>query len=273
MAKVVGIVAGGGQFPLLLARSVKQKGHRVAAVGLSGQTSEALASQVDFYREIHVGQLGKLIKLLKGAGVEEVVFAGRVKKPRSVLEARPDLRALKVWRRLRSRNDDHILRAVAEELEAEGLRVVSATEYLDFLLTPEGVLTRRRPTKEEYQDIVFGWSMAKAIGELDIGQCVVVKERVVIAVEAMEGTDATILRAGSLVKEAVVVKVCKPRQDTRFDLPSVGKGTIKTMLEAGARVLALEAGKSLFFDREEALALADEAGLTIVGLMSVNSEQ
>ncbi len=263
---VVGIVAGGGQFPALVAQGVKRKGGQAVIIGLAGQVNQELASQATVYQEIKLGQLGKLLKLLKKFGVEEVVFAGKVRKPSSLWHVRPDLQALKLWQRLRNRNDDQLLRAVAAALEAQGFKVVSPTKYLDDLLTPEGVLTKRSPTKEEREDIRFGWQMAKAIGKLDIGQCVVVKDRMVVAVEAMEGTDATILRAGQLARDVVVVKVCKPQQDTRFDLPAAGIQTILTLQKAGARVLALEAGRSLFFDREESLALANEAGITVIGL-------
>ncbi len=263
---VVAIVAGGGQFPVLVAQGAKKKGAQVVVIGLAGQVDRDLASHATVYEEIKLGQLGKLLKLCKELGVEEVVFAGKVRKPASLWDIRPDLQALKLWQRLRSRNDDQLLRAVAEEIEAQGFKVVSPTHYLDDLLTPEGVLTQRAPTKEEEEDIRFGWEMAKAIGRLDIGQCVVVKDRMVVAVEAMEGTDATILRAGDLAKGVVVVKVCKPQQDTRFDLPAAGLQTILSLKQAQGRVLVLEAGRSLFFDREQALALADQAGICVVGL-------
>ncbi len=266
MRKCIGIVAGGGQFPMLLARKAREMGHKVVVVGLSGHTNHLLAKEVDIYHEIRIGQLAKLIKILREEGAFEVTFAGRIHKPKALWEACPDLKALKLWRSLVNRNDDHILRAVAKELETNGLRVVSPTKYLDFLLTPSGVLTKKAPTKEQWEDIIFGWGIAKAVGELDIGQCVVVKDRAVIAVEAMEGTDATIQRAGKLIKGAVVVKVCKPGQDIRFDLPSVGLETIESMIKAGAKVLAIEAEKSLFFDRERALHLADQADMVVIGI-------
>ncbi len=266
MQKCIGIVAGGGQFPFLIAKKAKEFGYKVVAVGLSGQTDSLLAKEVDIYHEIRVGQLGKLIKILKKERAFEVTFAGKINKPKALWDARPDLKAVKLWRSLVSRNDDHILRAVARELETNGLKVVSPTKYLEFLLTPKGVLTKRKPSREQWEDIIFGWGIAKAVGELDIGQCVVVKDRAVVAVEAMEGTDATICRAGELIKGAVVIKVCKPKQDIRFDLPSVGIKTIESMIKAGAKVLAIEAGKSLFFDREKAIQLADKAGIVVIGI-------
>ena len=266
-APVVGIVAGGGQFPLLCARAVREAGGRVVAACHRGETDPRLESEAHVSRWFHLGQLGRLLGFFRKEGVEEVIFAGTIAKRRIFFDVRPDLRALALWRRLGSRLDDNLLKAVASELEGEGFQVVSATRYLHDLVTPRGVLSRRAPSREEWEDIRFGWRIAKEIGRLDIGQCVVVKERTVLAVEAMEGTDATIRRGGELARGgAVVVKVCKPHQDLRFDLPSLGVATIETMAQAGAAVLAVEAGRSLFFDRGEALELARRRGVAVVGL-------
>ena len=262
----IALVAGEGLYPYLFAERVKSLGHRLTIITFSGYQTEGLVPLADAFYEIRIGQLGRLLRLLKREKVEEVAFAGAINKPRALWEARPDWRAWLLWRRLKARHDDHILRGVAEEIERLGIRVISPTVYLPELITPEGVLTRRRPTRNQWEDVIFGYSMAKALGELDIGQCLVVKDKMVVAVEAMEGTDATIRRAGDLVQEAVVVKVCKPKQDPRFDLPSAGARTIETMLEAGAKVLVLEAKRSLFFERERALALADEAGMVVIGV-------
>ncbi len=262
----VGIVAGGGQFPRLVAEELRKRALKVVIIGLRGQTDQRLLECADVYEEIGLAQLGKLLRLLKRHRVDEVIFAGKVKKPSSLWQARPDLSALKLWHKLRSRNDDQLLRAVASELENQGFKVVSPTRYLDSILTPQGVLTKRAPTQDEWEDIRFGWEIAKAVGNLDIGQCVVVKERIVVAVEAMEGTDATILRAGTLAKDTVVIKICKPIQDRRFDLPSVGKGTIASMIKAQAKVLCIEAKQSLFFDQKEAIKQADQVGIAIVGV-------
>jgi DUF1009 family protein len=193
-------------------------------------------------------------------------MAGSIAKPKA-LDIRPDLRALKLLGMLRDKGDDVLLRAVARELESEGMPVVSPQDILPSLLTPAGVLTRRKPTDQEAADLRAGWDMAKAVGRLDIGQCVVLKKGVVAAVEALEGTDETVRRGGRLAGPgAVVVKVCKPDQDQRVDLPSVGTETIRTMAEAGATCLGVEAGKSLFFDREAALEQADKAGICVVGV-------
>ncbi len=263
---MIGLIAGGGKYPLLFAQAVKARGLPLTILAIKGEGGAALKSFADRYYEVPVTRLGKLLKIIKREKITEVAFAGHVRKSKALLKARPDLKTLLLWSSLQTRNDDEILRAVAKEIEKAGARVISPTQYLPELLTPQGVLTRQSPSPSQWEDIIYGFSVAKALGELDIGQCVVVKDKMVVAVEALEGTDATIKRAGELVKGAVVVKVFKPRQDPRFDLPSAGLETIVTMKEAGARVLALEAGKSLFFDREKALSLAEEAGIVVVGV-------
>ncbi len=263
----IGIVAGGGQFPLLCIRAAKKRGLNTVVVAHKGDTDKAVAAEADNTQWIHLGQLGKLIKTFKKCGVRQVLFAGTITKKNIFKDVRPDLRALSLWRKLDRRLDDAILRAVASELETEGLEVISATCLLTDLAAPAGVLTTRAPTKGELEDIRFGWKIAKKIGELDIGQCVVVKDKVVLAVEALEGTDNTIRRGGRLGREgAVVVKICKPNQDHRFDLPSIGAGTIKNMIDVKASVLAVEADKTLLFDKEAMLRLADRAKIAIVAL-------
>jgi len=194
-------------------------------------------------------------------------MAGGITKGRLFTHLRPDLRALKLLSRMKHVGDDGILRAVAAELEGEGIMIVSPTRYLSELLASEGVLSRRQPTAAEMQDVQFGCMIAREIGKLDIGQCVVVRRQAVLAVEAIDGTDATIRRGGLLAGDkAIVVKVAKPTQDLRFDVPAVGLGTIEVMREVKASVLALEAGKTLLFDREEALQLADQAKIAVIGL-------
>lgn len=262
----VALVAGKGLYPYLFARAVKDRGQRLVVITFKGQSENAVKELADAHYELRLGQLGRLLKILRKEKVEEVAFAGAINKPQAIWQARPDLKAVLLWKKLRTRHDDELLRAVAEEIESLGIKVISPTSYLPELLTPRGVLTQKSPNRKQWEDIRFGFAMAKAVGELDIGQCVVVKERMVVAVEALEGTDATILRAGELLPDTVVVKVKKPRQDDRFDLPSAGPKTIETMIKAEAKVLALEAGQSLFFERERALALADEAGMVVVGV-------
>jgi DUF1009 family protein len=263
----IGLIAGNGRFPKLFAENARRLGYRVSAVALTGETDAALEQCVDRIHWISLGQLGKLIKVFKGDGVGQAVMVGGVKKTHLFANIRPDFRALALMRRLTVRKDDMILRAIAAELEAEGIRIRESTFGLEGLLVEEGRLARRSPTKSEWRDIEFGWEVAQTIGKLDIGQCVVVRDRVVVAVEAVEGTDQAIRRGGALAKGgAVVVKRFKPQQDLRFDLPTVGTGTIEVMMESGASVLAVEAGKALFLDRAEAIAMADKAGIAVVGI-------
>ncbi len=264
---VLGLVAGGGQFPLLCARQARSQGIDVVAVAHHGETDpeiENLAGRVEW---IHLGQLGKLIKIFRKTGARQVLFAGSITKARIFRDVRPDFRALNLWRKIDRRLDDQILRAVASELETEGLEVIASTALLPHLFAPSGPVTRKRPGRSQWKDIRFGWNLAREIGRLDIGQCLVVKDRAVLAVEAIEGTDQTILRGGRLGGPgAVVIKVCKPNQDIRFDLPSVGIRTVENMKETGASVLAVQAGKTLIFDREDVVNLADDAGIAIVGI-------
>ncbi len=248
-------------------------GIETVVVAHNGDTDEAIEKEADRTKWVYLGQLGKLIKTFKKAGVQKVVFAGTITKKNVFKDIRPDIRALNLWRKLDRRLDDAILRAVAKELESEGMEVISATHLLTDLAAPAGVLTRRSPTKQEMEDIKFGWEIAKRIGELDIGQCVVVKDKVVLAVEALEGTDNAIRRGGELGKTGTtVIKICKPNQDLRFDLPSVGLKTIQTMTEVKASVLAIEAGKTLVFDREEALELADKADICVLAIQHEEME-
>ncbi|WP_045210951.1 LpxI family protein [Desulfonatronovibrio magnus] len=262
----LGIVAGGGQFPFIVAKGALDKGMRVAVIGFDNDTDPAISELAHAMKWIKLGQLGRLISFMRDQHVREIVFAGPVNKPRA-LSLRPDMKALKLLFKLSSRNDNALLTAVINELEAEGFKVVSALQYTPQLQAPAGNLTKRKPDDREWEDIHFGWPIVRQIGALDIGQCIVVREKAVIAVEAIEGTDATILRAGSLIKEGfTVIKTFKPDQDNRIDLPAMGLATIETMIKAGARCLAYEAGKSLFFDRDKAARLADKHKITIVGL-------
>lgn len=264
-SETVGLIAGGGQFPLMVAESAKRHGFRVVAVAHKGETESSLTDKVDKITWIKLGQLGQLIKALKKEGVRETLMAGTITKKRMFENIMPDLKGLSIMSKLAIFHDDDILRAVAEELAKEGIEIVSSTLYLPELLAPSGCLTSKKPNKGEREDIEFGWMVAKELGRLDIGQCVVVRKKTVLAVEAIEGTNETILRGGKLGREeVVVVKMSKPNQDLRFDVPSVGLETIKVMSEAGASVLAVEAGKTLIFDREEMITRADEMGICII---------
>lgn len=265
--KKIGLIAGNGTFPIAFARAAKEKGMQVVAVAHEGETMPELAQWVDGIFWIKVGQLGKLISIFKEQGVRDALMAGGIKKTRLFGGGMPDLRGAALLAKMAFKKDDSILRAVADELESEGITIRESTLYLDNLLAPSGVLTKRKPSKDEQKDIEFGWLMAKEVGRLDIGQTVVVKDQAVLAVEAIEGTDEAIRRGGRLCgKGAVVVKICKPEQDLRFDLPAVGLQTIKTMDEVKAACLAIEAGKAILFDRETVIAEAERAGICVVGV-------
>ena len=268
----IGIIAGGGQFPLLFARAVHRQGIKVYAAAHRGETDETLADEVDRLQWVRLGQLGRIINFFKDEGVTKTVFIGSITKTDIFRDVRPDLKGLGLWNKIDIKQDDAILRAVADRLEKDGIEVVASTKYVPELLFPQGVLTRKKPTKEQKNDIVFGWKIARALGSLDIGQCVVVRNQTVLAVEAIEGTDAAIRRGGSLGKErTVVVKLRKPHQDLRFDLPAVGEKTIASMLEVKAAVLAVEAGYALFFDRESVIRTADAAGIVVLGVSETAS--
>ena len=263
--KKIGLIAGGGQFPILFARAARQNGVEVVAVALKGEADELLESEVDLCSWVSLGKLGRMIETFQKAQVTEVAMAGAVAKTKLFSKIRPDWKAVRLLARMLHKKDDAILRAFTEELEAHGIIVRPSTLFLPELLAPPGILTRRRPNARERRDINFGWNLAKEIGKLDIGQCILVRDQAVLAVEAIEGTDDTIRRGGRLGKsEVVVVKVCKPNQDLRFDVPAVGLQTIETMKEVGASVLVVEAERTLMFDREKMIQAADDARIAIV---------
>lgn len=262
---MLGLIAGGGQFPLMVAEAARRNNFHVLAVAVNGETDPSLADKVDEIVWIKLGQLGQLIKAFKKGGVYEALMAGTITKKRMFENVMPDLKGLAVMSKLAVFHDDDILRAVANELAKEGIEIVSSTAHLPGLIAPSGCLTRRRPDKTENEDIRFGWTVAKELGRLDIGQSVVVRNKTVLALEAIDGTDETILRGGRLArKKAVVVKVSKPGQDLRFDVPSVGLETVKVMSHVKASTLAVEAGKTLLFDRSEMIEYADKSGIAII---------
>jgi len=261
---VLGIIAGSGQFPLLVARSARKSGLQVVAVAHRGETDPALEAEVDSITWVRLGQLGQLIKTLKKHDVCSAVMAGGIRKLKMFENVMPDLKGIGLMSKLAIFHDDDILRAVSGELKKAGIEIVSSTTHVPELVAPPGVLTRRRPSRGEMQDIHFGWRIAKELGRLDIGQCVVVRRKTVLALEAIEGSDETILRGGRLGQErVVVVKVSKPEQDMRFDVPSVGAQTIESMLKVKASALAIEAGKTLLFNKDEMISLADRGGISI----------
>ncbi|PID76398.1 MAG: hypothetical protein CSB24_06850 [Deltaproteobacteria bacterium] len=263
----IGIIAGGGQFPLLFIEAARQAGRQVFVAAHASETDPAVADAADGSCWIKLGQLGKIIKFFRKNQVEETVFLGTITKTRIFRDVLPDIKGLTLWNRIDTKQDDAILRAVAAALEREGVRVLESTLYLQHLLFPQGVLTRKKPSASQIKDIEFGWKNARIIGQMDIGQCVVVRDCSVMAVEAIEGTDAAIIRGGTLAGErAVVVKLKKPGQDFRFDLPATGLQTIESLKKVKGSVLAVEAGQSLIFDRQEMIRAADEAGLVVVGV-------
>ena len=266
----IGLIAGSGQFPLIFARAASAKGYRVFAVGYVNEADPALADTVAALEWLHLGQLTRLVRFFRQHGVGEAVMMGAVRKTRMFSDVRPDIQAIALAARMRHTHDDGLLRTFADFLEKKGVRIRPSTFLLPELLAPEGCWTRRRPSRSEEKDIALGWRLAKEIGRLDIGQCVVVGGGSVLAVEAIDGTDAAIRRGGRLGKgTAVVVKVCKPDQDLRFDVPAIGTDTVRSMQAADARVLTVEAGKAVVFDRHQMVAMADRHGIAIVALSGV----
>ena len=264
---IIGLIAGTGELPKAVASEAREKGFHVVAVGLEPLADRSLSSYVDEMKWVNVGKLGRIIETLKRAGVTKAVMAGKV--PKSLLykgDITPDLRAVKLLFTLKDRSDDSILLAITKELEKDGITLLNTTDFCRDMLTPEGVLTEEDLTDDEWKDIRFGWRIAREMGRLDIGQTVVIKGQAVMAVEAIEGTDEAIKRGGFYAGGgAVVVKVSKPSQDMRFDVPAVGLGTIRAMAAAGARVLALEPEKSILLQKERLLQEAGEAGISVVG--------
>ncbi len=262
----VGLIAGGGQFPLLFCERARQEGFRIVAAAYIDEADPRLAHQVDAIEWMHLGQIRRLIRFFRKNRVTEAVMMGSIQKTRMFTDVRPDSKAIALLLRMISTHDDGVLRAFAETLEKEGIRIRPSTFLLPELLAPEGVWTRRHPSRSETADIDLGWRCAREIGRLDIGQCVVVGGGTILAVEAIEGTDAALSRGGQLGKgNAVAVKTCKPNQDIRFDMPAVGVQTVRSMQNAGIGALAVEAEKTVVFDRLEMIALADRLGIAIVG--------
>ena len=267
----LGLIAGNGRFPCLVLEAAHAQGRPVTVVAIKDEAEPALVAAAEargaVLHCVSLGQLGKVISVLKAASITEAVMAGQVKHVKIFSDFMPDLTLLSVIRKLTSKNTDSLIAAVADVMQEKGIGLLDSTAFLSPLLAAEGVLTRRAPDAREEGDLAFGYAQADAVAGLDIGQTIVVKDRAVVAVEAMEGTDATIARAGQLAGAgAVVVKVAKPKQDMRFDVPVVGVPTIAAMRAAGATTLSVDAGKTLLIDGPAALvAAADEAGIAVVG--------
>jgi UDP-2,3-diacylglucosamine hydrolase len=283
----LGLIAGNGRFPFLLLDAARARGVEVVVAAIKEETDPAMdvRAAADPGIAVHwlsLGELSRLIETFQRAGIRQAVMAGQVKHKQIFSSIRPDWRLAKLLLNLRTRNTDTLLGAVAKVLSDEGIELISSTAYLEPLLAKQGVLTARAPTPEEQQDAAYGRSVAMALAGYDIGQTVVVAGQACVAVEAMEGTDAAIERAGSIMKtlagedepstpassllqrHLTVVKVAKPKQDARFDVPVIGPQTIRTMQHAGATCLAVEAGRTLIFDLESVRDLADKAAIAIV---------
>jgi UDP-2,3-diacylglucosamine hydrolase len=262
----LGLIAGNGRFPFLVAAAGRRAGRRVVAVAIKEETDPGLEAEVDEIHWVSLGQLGRCIEALKGGGVSEAVMAGQVKHRQIFAGIVPDLKMMGVLARLALKNTDSLIGAVADALGREGIALLPSTAFLrDEMATP-GAMTRRRPSADELKDVAYGQEVARALAGFDVGQTVVVKDRAAVAVEAMEGTDEAIRRAGRIAGAGcTVVKVAKPRQDVRFDVPVIGPGTVAAMAEAGARVLAVQAGATLLLDRAPLLAAADRSDVTVWG--------
>lgn len=267
----LGLIAGNGILPLEFAKSAKAKGYEVIAVAHREETDQRL---VEFVREctwVRVGELNKLIKSFTRAGVKQVAMAGGLSRVKIFGGIKPDLRSLKLLARLKSFKDDIILRGIAEEIEKSGIKIVSPGLLLTECIPTSGVLTKRDLSAEEKENAKIGWEVAKLIGSCDIGQTVVVANKTVVAVETIEGTDETILRAGKLVGGGlVVIKVAKPQQDLRFDLPTIGVKTIETMRTAKANALVIEEGRAMILEPEKVVRAANDAGIAVVVLSNLS---
>jgi UDP-2,3-diacylglucosamine hydrolase len=263
----LGLIAGNGQFPFLVADAAKRQGRRVVAVAIREETFPDLEGRVDAMHWVSLGQLGRCIEALKGEGVTEAVMAGQVKHKQIFSGVVPDLKMMALLARLVVKNTDSLIGAVADVLAREGIRLLPSTALLEEHMATAGAMTRRKPSRDERQDIDYGRRVARTLAGMDLGQTVVIKHRAAVALEAMEGTDEVIRRAGKLAGAGtVVVKVAKPRQDMRFDVPVVGAGTVEVMRESGARVLALEAARTLLLDKGRFVAAAEAADIAVWGM-------
>lgn len=264
----IGLIAGGGKFPLLFTQKARGHGYKVIGAGFHSETDPQLAELTHRFEWLYLGQLSKLIRYFKSHGVTRALLMGSISKANIFKDIRPDFKALAFIAKTAGTHDDNILSSFANLLEKQGITLVPSTFLLPELISPKGCWTKRKPDRAEKKDIRQGWKLAKAVGRLDIGQCLVISNGTVLAVEAIDGTDATIERGGGLSRGngATVVKLSKPHQDLRFDLPAAGCTTIETMHRSGANLLVLEAEKSISFDREKMIALANKYNICITAV-------
>lgn len=270
-----GLIAGGGRFPLLILSAAKKQGHEMVAVAVKEETLPEIEHLAEHCHWISLGELSKLIKIFKEENISEVIMAGRVQHARIYSSIRPDWKLLILLKSLRRKNTNSLIGAVASVLAEEGIQLLDSTEFLAPHMAVEGPNTDRELTENERGDVDYGREIAQSLAMYDIGQSVVICERACVAVEAMEGTDAVILRAGGFSngRRLTVVKVAKPNQDMRFDVPVVGPTTIAKMKRVSATALAVEAGKTLLIDRDALLVAAKEADIAVVGFHSLQNVQ
>ena len=261
-----GMIAGNGSFPFLVLDGARKAGVDLAVVAIKEETDPRIEEGDEEVTWVGIGQLGKMISFFKRRDVTRVIMAGQVKHAQLFSGSIPDLRMVKMLWGLPRRNTDALIGGVADELAKDGIELIDSTYFISEQLAPEGVLTKRKPSEVEAANIEYGLHIAGEIARLDLGQTIVVRAQACVAIEAMEGTDATIRRAGELAKgKLTVVKVAKPDQDMRFDVPVVGVPTVRAMIDAGATCLSVTAGKTLVFDREQMIKLADSNKITILG--------
>ncbi len=262
-----GLIAGNGRFPFMVVQGARKSGAQLVVAAIREETDPEIETLADTVKWVGIGQLGRMIRFFKDEGVDKAIMAGQVKHVQIFSRAVPDARMLKVLLKLPRRNTDSLIGAIATELQTEGIELVDSTYFLQDSLPQAGVLTRRQPDKHEREDIDYGLELARGIAHFDLGQTIVIRSKACVAIEAMEGTDETVRRAGRLVRRGLtVVKLAKPNQDMRFDVPVVGVPTLDAMIDAGATCLCITAGKTLMFDRDEMLRVANEKKIAIVAV-------
>lgn len=262
----IGLIAGSGKLPFILASSIKNSGEYVVGLGIKGESASSLKKYVDTFHFFDVTDLEQLKRIIKEEKIKKIIMAGKVHKDILFKAARSDDTASGILSNLNNKGDYHILKAFSHDLEKEGIHFIEPSFFLGHLIPIAGVLTDRCPLAHEREDIDFGFSIAKKIAELDIGQTVVIKDRIVLAVEGVEGTDETIRRGGKIGRLGVVVKVSKPHQDLRFDMPVIGEDTVKTAKNVGITCIAVEAHKIIIIDKEEVIKKADKYNISIVAV-------
>lgn len=269
VVRTIGIIAGNGIYPEIFAQAAKKQGIRLVAAAFKGETKEAFVNEVDDIKWFRVGQLGGVIKYFKKCDAEECIMVGQI-APRNLFDLWPDMRTLKVLGSVKERNAESLFGAIAKELAADGLTLLPATTFLEDQMSHEGAIFGPKVHERDQEDANFGFRIAKETSRLDIGQTVVVRRGTVLAVEAFEGTDRCIKRGGELGKgkDVTLVKVSKPNQDMRFDVPVIGPNTIESCREAGVKTIAVEAGKTLFLGREEIAKKCQEARISVIGIAS-----